>query len=235
MKPSICRHCGKEFQPTDNHYRRKLAKFCSPKCWYESQRKPMKCKGCGKEMPHQAVFRNRYCSHACRVEHHGFRARIRKPKKCATCGAEFLNNNGRFCSWKCYSATVARTRKPPRTLYAERSWKKRAAKIRKRDGYICQGCGVPVEARGLAVDHLVPYRIAKRLADLNPSLDPNAPINLMSLCGSCHATKTTYEEPARRGDLVKFFGWAALVVGKQPLRDALEYFGLWDQMIRRTA
>lgn len=225
-----CRQCNKDFTVPKNETRGRNPRYCSSRCWYQSQRQPRTCAGCKKEIPHVGAFKNKYCSHACRVEHHGFRAKIRRPRPCETCGAEFIGGS-RFCSWSCYKAKVKATRKPPRTLYHERSWRLVARAIRKRDDYECQGCGTSSQ-RALAVDHLVPYKIAKRLADLNPSLDPNSAVNLLSLCGSCHADKTYHEAHVRRGDYRKFYEWASLVVSPGRLQAAMEYFGVWDRVAR---
>lgn len=268
-QPVICRTCGNEFTPTDRAYRIRQAKFCSPKCWYASIRKPHNCAGCGKELPPTSQFGNKWCSRACRVQHHGFRQKIRKPKPCKRCGKEFPNSprsgNGKYCSWACYSSDKAIEPQPCKQCgvpfkrrnherfcsikcagkwnqgtrnvnYRGRrsgdrgpDWIAEAAAARKRDDYTCQGCGLQNDTeKALHVDHLIPYRLAKRIVLKKPGLSPNHPDNLLTLCVSCHMQKTWVERYVHHGDISAYFEWASLIVGKQRLRAAMELFGMWE-------
>lgn len=69
-------------------------------------------------------------------------------------------------------------------------WLARAGSIRDRDGHSCRRCGKSeAENNGkLSVDHVIPWRLFanKELA--------NSPVNLVSLCRSCHSWKTSRAE-----------------------------------------
>jgi 5-methylcytosine-specific restriction endonuclease McrA len=235
----LCAQCMRPFK------RRRMGKldaenFCSHRCILLSRGALRTCKVCGKEYKRAACYRRSpYCSWECyRTEH---QSKI-KPKACLHCQVEFVPRSlvrpMKFCSLAC---AVAHNRGERHPLYrgkrsADRGpdWKKISAAIRKRDDYTCQGCGEETGDKAHAVDHLVPYRIAKRIADKRPELDPNHPVNLLTLCMSCHVGKTHYERMLIDGDTTQFFGWAAIIVGKIPLREAMEYYGLWDFVVKST-
>jgi 5-methylcytosine-specific restriction endonuclease McrA len=78
-------------------------------------------------------------------------------------------------------------------------WIKLAAKIRQRDGYICQRCNRTQAENGerLAVDHIRPWRSFKNKSEAND------PANLASLCKKCHGYKTSKVERAwLKGDML---------------------------------
>jgi len=58
-------------------------------------------------------------------------------------------------------------------------WKNVKRKIKERDGYVCQDCGVKETPENyLQVHHIVPYRV----------FQDNSDDNLITLCAKCHAS-----------------------------------------------
>lgn len=115
----ICHNCNRPFTvwPSQAHIR----KYCSRKCYAESQQKrlTMSCSQCGKDflvVPSVCVSgRRKYCSKKCRYEAHSQ----------SFCGPNHPNWNG-GSSFEPYPTTFNRRFK---------------RMIRERDGYVCQICG----------------------------------------------------------------------------------------------
>lgn len=151
------------------------------------------------------------CSMACELK----RKALAHPKltaACANCGVEFTRHQCRsrpprtvFCTTAC---RIVYVRGANSTLYRGgddpnrgRQWRLLAARIRERDGHTCQRCNKPHPGTGRAfpVDHIVPWR------SFTDKAAANAPDNLVTLCASCHAIKTTvYERLWLKGDVIGF-------------------------------
>jgi len=70
-----------------------------------------------------------------------------------------------------------------KTAFRGIGWKLKKAKIKERDNYCCQKCGINEEEliQNLQVHHIVPYKCTQ----------DNSDENLITLCSKCHAS----EEP----------------------------------------
>ena len=92
-----CKTCGKEITA-----RSLRSRFCSPRCWYISNRKRIQktCVVCFKSFETVRSDNRRACSMEC-----GWKLeRRRTPLKCETCGVNFWRHNSttrRFCSRRC--------------------------------------------------------------------------------------------------------------------------------------
>jgi hypothetical protein len=96
-----------------------------------------------------------------------------------------------------------------------------------RDSHCCVSCGAAYQVgdRAFPVDHIVPYRISKTFSD-----DPNSLENLMTLCRSCHSTKTGFERYFLAGDM---FAYVQLLIWKLHLSEdrmnaAFQWCGLME-------
>ncbi|MBI4529929.1 MAG: HNH endonuclease [Candidatus Latescibacteria bacterium] len=69
-----------------------------------------------------------------------------------------------------------------RPEYRGGDWDVTALRIRERDGYTCQVCGITEKDLGkqLDVHHIIPYRL------FQSNLEANRPSNLIAVCHSCH-------------------------------------------------
>lgn len=246
---SKCPQCDTDFSRSSLRQ-----KYCSRKCleranWarqkvklsdWSTQDKSAKCAEC-----HQLFVRaerwQKYCGKRCNEAARSKRRWPHKPRpkkktlQCKQCGVSFVldrpNRLGRarFCSPPCWYQWIRNHNRSNGDRKKRRyglDWEKIAAKIRRRDDFVCQSCGNGEETKALSVDHIVPLRLAQKLADKNPSLDQNAEINLVSLCGPCHTAKTHVEQSIHRGCTGEFFEWVALIIGRRRTWNAMEYFGV---------
>lgn len=215
-----CKVCGAPV--TD---RKMTVRYCSPKCWYSTQRgilrKPKQlklrlrrtvpaqmvpCITCGKEFLLYASAKNRRaCSFKCAIPLLYRQVQV----KCSNCGKEFTRGHALvkrakkvFCDQEC-AWTFARGENAPTWRggqpkhYRGSDWTAVSEAARSRDGYKCQVCGRPQQkGQKLSVDHIIPYRIVKE----------NALVNLISICRApCHAVKTQVAERCfLRGDMLGF-------------------------------
>lgn len=167
------------------------------------------CKTCGAELRERKERRRGYCSDACLSKQRSQRISGEGNPRwkgghvyCRQCGIEILRHSrlraafcSRQCMWQWQSENLSRENShmwqggssyieyPPVFNYAFR------LKIRERDGFTCQRCGVFTKG-----DHL------KRGLDVH-HIDGNkkncAPSNLISLCSSCH--RKVHWELRRKG------------------------------------
>jgi 5-methylcytosine-specific restriction endonuclease McrA len=190
-----CLTCGRVY-PRDT---RNKGGYCSLTCYWESlrgkrghnyDRVPVQCATCGAtfEVERGRVGKARYCSYACM----GAGQREPKIRKiCPVCGKSFevwpSHERVRYCSHKCHGF-AARGEKHPlwkggRFPFYGSDWHEVRQRIRDRDGYRCQVCGVPESqlTYRLHVHHIIPR------GDFNGDLAAaNDPTNLISLCRACH-------------------------------------------------
>lgn len=152
----ICLNCKKPFKIYISDYKR-VGKFCCHKCWKEYNR-------------------------------------IKKTRVCHFCGKTYisreLGRNVKFCSIKCYNR-YARLDKHPLWRggisfgkYSFTFSKYLKEKIRERDNFTCQLCGVDQkECAGKLCIHHIDYN--KCNTNIN---------NLVTLCRSCHSKTNYYRE-----------------------------------------
>ena len=140
----VCENCGITFTPANSHPHR----FCCRQCMLDFSRKNkaevkpketiMKCcEWCGKEFAAKAI-NQKYCSKECYNQQclKDKRAKYKpvptKTMKCVTCGAKFeAKRTKKYCSMKCAKTETT-------------GHKKHFTAIYKRDGGICQLCGMTV-------------------------------------------------------------------------------------------
>lgn len=113
--------------------------------------------------------------------------------KCSNCSKEFksnhMNRNDRFyCSTECYWKSMMDDLPPEHKRFLTRSkWKKTALKIRERDNWECQICGMTQE------EHLEKYFRSLNVHHINPrKIEPKNAYdedNLITLCRVCHSVE----------------------------------------------
>ena len=231
-----CLHCGEMF-PGRSRTDGKQDKFCSRKCFREHRGIVVKCKTCGKEFP--SYDRNSFCSRKCYF--------ATKPvqmvsRTCANCGNDFLriaafdlrrnsdSNRKRFCGQSCCHEYNRGERHPMflgnRSAYRGGDWRAARSMAIAEYGFECRACGCNLdnERSSAHVDHLVPFRYAKRLSS---SKSPNAEENLRVLCRPCHTKKTKTEIKYFRLGEEAYVNRLAVVLGERladDVRQAFEYF-----------
>lgn len=153
---------------------------------------------------------NKFCSRACLSAHRASRCRREQQRPCDACGTLFVASlkhlkKARFCSSRCCAQFFTGDRHPlwrgGSRSYRGVGWKRLAAAIRRRDDDRCRCCGKSQTENGttLAVDHIRPWR------SFDDKHQANHPDNLVTLCGACHARKTTVAERQwLRGDVLAF-------------------------------
>lgn len=228
LRESVCRQCGRAFCSID-------AKFCSLKCWYEfakthSARAARKCKVCGGPLRKDRSIQT--CSYEC------FRKLRAVTAHCEHCGTEFRRPRStrgtmRFCSITCRNKAKSMIKRGPQNqLWRGHrkddrgvTWKEARNETRDRDGHACQapGCGKPEPRGQMPVDHIVPFALAKSLIGVHPGYDPNNAANLICLCPSHHATKTSIELRLLRGDIVGFVSEVKRIIPWPRLVQAMQY------------
>jgi HNH endonuclease len=217
--PRNCLICGVDFTPF-----RADQKYCSPRCNSKAQ---------GRELVRRI--------HAGEIV--GWKKKKRQRRRaamivyeCKTCGAKRevfrryyiglrKNRTPRFCSLECWYVWH---RKHPRKGSQSPSWRggeikfrgegwhQQAELIRMRDCRLCRICGKAQGRNRFPVDHIVPFRMCKE----------NNPLNLLTVCGSCHARKMGLENCLLRGDIMRF--WSGLNAAGWPMQvvaDALTLYG----------
>lgn len=204
----VCRICQISFTP-----KKPMQAFCSKSCGvtaYHARQKEKRlraCRACGQAFtPYPSVIRlgfGHYCSRTCRLTYEAQRPDL-LTVVCAHCGSSFRRTRAAvvrthqvYCSTRCLGDAMRQPILAPHEhLNRGAAWQRLAATIRDRDGHICRLCGKTEAEAGerLSVDHIIPWREAPELA-----ADPT---NLVSLCRSCHARKTSRAERRwrQRGD-----------------------------------
>jgi hypothetical protein len=168
-----CQFCNKEFYIPLNRF--DTAKFCSCKCRGMSAFKDFEgvCNICGKLFSYKACREGKakYCSRKCY-----YKAQTNKGKtikKCKYCGKEFksaLSHGRKFCSQKCFSENIKKTRTG--NFQCVRSAMKRRGLINK-----CYDCGYNEHPEILQVHHK------------NGNRNKNSIHNLVVLCPNCHSLR----------------------------------------------
>lgn len=175
-EPLVCPQCGSEFhRPIGN--RKGPVNYCSRECM-------------------AAAYIGRFVGDA----HPRFAGRITEP--CANCGAPVsrppwsASKEGEmtFCDYSCFGAWKANNwcgDGNPAWLgghanYYGANWLRQARDARRRDGHVCQLCGIGEEKlrRALDVHHIKPFRFF----GIGEYRKANSLKNLVSLCGTCHTT-----------------------------------------------
>lgn len=173
------------------------------------------CEVCGVEIPiGKRNAASRFCSRQCygvflartrtgvsRPELRGERVDLQRrvAKTCPECGVSFQvkeshQERRQYCSTQCRDKARVGTISGPANFnwkggyeaYYGPNWRQQRRSARRRDGYICQRCGVSEETLGrqLDVHHIVPFRCF----GVERYLEANAMSNLVSLCAVCHLT-----------------------------------------------
>lgn len=206
-KRKPCQVCG---TPKPNS----RLKTCSAACGYELRKRSLRsqraCNTCGRLYWPDMRIRTKFCSRKCADIERSKRPAM-QATSCEMCGASFMRTAGAlkrvrnpFCSQEC-SQKYNRGEKAGNWRgnangYRGKGWARLAETIRKRDGYTCQRCTKPqTENKGykLAVDHIIPWRA------FEDKEQANHPSNLVSLCTSCHNSKTnSAERNWLKGDVI---------------------------------
>lgn len=202
--PRACSVCGKQFN-ADDRPNRQPQRFCSKRC-AQLPLGPRKCRHCKAEFQPRRTAQP-YCSVRC---HREATQAVYVTVTCAHCAREFRkrgsNRRQRFhfcnkvCQHKFTRGENSHQWRGGHDANRGPNWIRLAAKIRDRDGHVCQRCGTTEAENGqkLDVDHIIPWReLIKHGVEV-----ANDPENLVSLCRSCHRWKSMTVEKAwlERGD-----------------------------------
>lgn len=222
-----CRFCGHMFRGR----RRDPNVACSQQCFYQSRRRVVACRTCGKQFEIGAYFSRtrKYCSPRCA----NVATRREMPiVNCQNCGKavqwQTLTRPRKFCSARCARTHQVGPNNPQwrgkRSAERGVTWNKQRELARNRDRDTCQRCGwVSVKQQRVSVDHIVPYRLAVNYVASNPLYDPNDLFNLICLCRSCHSTKTVIESRLLEGDVLGFIQAVKPIIGNHRLLEAMRY------------
>lgn len=238
---AACKRCGTIFTG------RRMQKFCTVACKRKSGEErrianwipaTKVCKWCLCEFVKTGPL-HIFCTTRCKDLSQNVRRRKGRKQsatvtlKCQECGAEvtklqrfYTRKLPKFCSPKCCYMSRRGHKSPLHrgTAYKTRGadWKETAKVIRARDGNVCVACGLAGEGRKLSVDHIIPYRLM-----IQWDINPNAAVNLASLCINCHPVKTAHEVALLAGDVVGFLsGLRWMHYPDDRVRAACEYASL---------
>jgi 5-methylcytosine-specific restriction endonuclease McrA len=171
--------------------------YCSRECQKEDHRTTSVCDCCGSEFRHRKRRENpRFCDKDCEAEWRQNNQSKGWVGECSSCGEGVerkpsnVPESGRvYCSVECYgehksvlfSGEGNPLWKGGHPDYGS-EWASVSERVRERDGYRCQSCGVRQEdlPRKLDVHHVTPVR------HFDSPNDANSDENLVSLCRSCH-------------------------------------------------
>lgn len=215
-----CPNCQRPFIPKESK-QKSCSLSCGVTAYHALQRKQRtrRCQGCQKEFhPYPSTIQRssaKWCSMACYVAFRSKRPAFIEVK-CAECGTQFhrtkaaidrVKSGNAYCSRVC--ATKSHTGPRGEThphwrggtrLYRGVLWRRLAEEIRERDKRQCRRCGKQEseQKRRLSVDHIRPFREFATLEEANDRA------NLVSLCDSCHSTKTSTVERLywKQGDIL---------------------------------
>jgi len=198
-----CLTCGKEFK-TKN----KKRKFCSRECyWYSGLNHPLSkkiksnCIICEKEFYKLPESNKKYCSVTCQRKGHSiyliekYKDKVKKKYYCKDCGKEISGGATRCkkCFQKYWKQNIMRLMKKvkgrehgnwqngiskePYPFEFDRNLKE---KIKKRDNYQCQNCGMTEE------EHIIVYGVGVSIHHIDYNKKNIKEDNLISLCRQCH-------------------------------------------------
>lgn len=162
----VCEGCGDSFTIQKSRLRNEVGNFCSPECAYSEGREEVPCSFCG-TVVEKPTFRterytNEYCSRDCYFDH------MREDQTRAPGWVD-----GRFFD-------------PDYKRKYNGKFREIREEIYKRDGGVCQGCGLSNE------DHINEYGCRLHVHHIQPAATAlNHDIahekhNLVSLCLPCH-------------------------------------------------
>lgn len=215
LSHKICPICHTTFKP-----KRQGQVYCSVQCAHRAHyhRVTVQCDWCGRTFERVVSQVSKYTHHFCSVEckraywaqHHVPRGEAHPRwnggpiiKACAYCGRLFHTYpsvDAKFCSRRCMALARQGPGAPnwrggvsfePYPPEFNSALKRR---IRERDGYRCQLCGITEAELGQRL-HI--HHIDYDKTNCNPS-------NLISLCPRCHSL-TTHTSDARRESWIEFF------------------------------
>lgn len=198
-KYTKCVSCGEKFYNKD-----KRVMTCSEKCYKTLKNKDRIHKecticGCDYNVP-KCHDNSKYCSEDCRLI--GFKNLDRTKEKIPNCKCnncskalyrvESRLRNLNFCSYECmgefygksqmFAGENSGTWNGGKEKYYGENWQYQRRKVRKRDNYTCQKCGITEDEYGqeLSVHHIMPFVI------FDSHIDANKDENLTSVCEPCH-------------------------------------------------
>jgi len=194
---TTCEVCGKQILVRPSQVARGWGRFCSVACHGIAHGKAQ----CGTNNPMSGRTGDK---------NPNWQGGISLPvtRICEVCGKEFEATPyqveqgwGRFCSTDCQSVWLSERLSGPNNTrwkggsdsYRGPNWRGQAKKTRKRDGYICQRCGLSQKEAGrkLDVHHITPFR------EFEDYRAANCLENLITLCQHCHQV-TEHEQEALR-------------------------------------
>ncbi len=193
-----CESCGKSVHRYPYHAAAQKHVFCSRECYglWKRKRVTRTCSQCGERYTTKPSKNTVYCSLVC---FDAARAQKMSTFACEQCGLSFerpesfVNDSmyrGRFCSSQC----MGKSRRKPdnwRSEYNHEFTEALKEKIRNRDSYTCQSCGIHQAQlpRALDVHHI------------SGDKTDNRDGNLISLCNSCHSSITIRDTLALLRDI----------------------------------
>lgn len=225
-----CMCCGKVFRGrTRDQETSGGNKYCSPECRQKYCGITKTCTECGEKFNNYDKRQRKFCSRACYKKSH--RTRVTK-LLCHACGKEFerptafANRSDRdprhryYCSRECQLIGISGTSSLMYlgTRSADRgdTWKKQrkiVAKSRKR----CRFCRCFPKGRLKHVDHIIPYRVARK-----GNSDPNGNQNLWVLCRRCHCRKTQIERVLYQKGVEAYRQEIKKIAGSTPIDKAFD-------------
>jgi len=168
-RKNTCVKCGVLFVPSQNS-----AKYCSWDCRVSDKRvEPNKCVNClaiftpvkhHKNRGYTGNSQGKTCSESC--QNLWIRNNEERKKKIS-----FAFTGNKHPNWNGGSSSAS---------YRGVGWKAISERVRRRDGYKCQDCGISQDdyGRSLDVHHIIPFH--------QDGKNQNRLSNLVSLCKTCH-------------------------------------------------
>jgi len=188
-----CKQCGKEFEKRLSS--KKI--YCSPKCVGTSQRNGIErtCKVCGKKykINSHRIGLNKCCSYKCKY----IDQKRRIIKSCLICGKKFVSRPSEkkmHCSYKCWRESLIGINNPnyhdgkSTTLYPLGFNKTLKEKIRERDNYTCQICGI------IEKEHIIEFGKVLSIHHCDYKKDNLNEDNLITLCNFCNSKVNSNRE-----------------------------------------
>lgn len=193
----VCKYCGKHFEALND---KKNAQFCNDSCRrkYYAQRTMAFCVNCGQSFYPWNFDKQKgtiildkevkCCSEKCKREYHKKIEKIRREK------ISFAFTGDKHPNWL-----------GGRYSYRGKNWAHQKFLARKRDGNVCQCCGITENQAkrkygdGLEVHHKIPYIFFNGNYEEANKLD-----NLISLCRSCHQKEEWRYRREHQNDYKKY-------------------------------
>jgi len=161
----------------------------------------LECKQCGEEYEVWPALEeeSKFCGKECHDKYQTGRAQKDKldtiEVECDVCGESVMRypstkSETTICSEKCMSEWASKKKGEDNPAwkggyedYYGDNWIEQRRKIRQRDNYRCQSCGIHEDEYGqeLSVHHITPVREFEQVEQANELS------NLVSLCRSCHS------------------------------------------------